>query len=287
MRIAVVGNINLDINAKLSESANREEERINSLIITPGGTATNTAIQLARLGNKVVLYGNIGNDIFGNHLMKELSKEGIDTSRIKRSENSNTGMCFVSLPNHGDRHLYTYRGANELDLRGEKNKITHMAGVTPFQVSNWIDGNLSEFISYVPGGIVTFEYPEEILKISSDIDVLVFNKSEYDFILKYGNPESKLTVITEGKEGARIAGEGTRANSYRVNQIDSTGAGDAFIAGFLHGYIQNLPILDCLKTGNIMGALTVLGRGATGDLSGERIKKFVAEYEPDLLKAFK
>lgn len=286
MRIAVVGNINLDINARLTESKNREEVRINDLVITPGGTAANTAIQLARLGNEVLLYGNIGNDIFGKHLMEELSKEGIDISGIKIPENSNTGMCFVSLPNHGDRHLYTYRGANELELSGEKNKITHMAGITPVQVKKWINKNLSEFISYAPGGIVTFEYPEEILEVSSGIDVLVFNESEYNFILKHGNPKSGQTIVTEGKKGARLADESARAFSYSVKQVDSTGAGDAFVAGFLHGYMQKASMVDCIKIGNLLGALTVSYRGATGNLDTTKIKDFVARHEPDLLKVF-
>ena len=286
MRMAIVGNINLDINARIGSSENREEERVKNLLITPGGTAANTAIQLARLGNEVVLYGNVGRDMFGEYLLKILSNEGVDISGIRSVNDSGTGTCFVSIPDSGDRHLYTYRGANEQELTGEKSAITHLAGVTPAQVEKWIGDGLADYLSYVPGGIVTFEYPEEILEISGELDLLVLNESEYSFLSKHGNPQSRSVVVTEGEKGSRLEGKGLKADGYRVTQIDSTGAGDAFIAGFFHAYLRNTPFENCLKMGNLMGAMTVSKRGATGKIEISEIRDFVRKNEPTLMYLF-
>lgn len=73
--IQVVGNINFDITAMLDKTRNIEENRVLELDPGIGGTASNTAIQLAKLEREVILNGALGNDIFGQWLLKELKKE--------------------------------------------------------------------------------------------------------------------------------------------------------------------------------------------------------------------
>jgi len=273
-KVAVIGNINFDVNAKGVLSKNTEENRINEIRLTLGGTAANTAVSLANLGLSVDIYGSIGDDDFGNILIDKLEKRNINTQYIKLSKDAKTGFCFINVEDNGQRHLFTYRGSNENylpDLK-EKYDYIHMAGLNTKQVSHILNQKRSfKRSSYNPGGIVTFEESKKILQISKEIDIIIFNEIEYNHILKDGMPLSEIIIKTLGKNGSEA--NNIHAKPYKVRVIDTTGAGDAFNAGFIYSYLNGNDLPKCLRFGNKVGSFICGHQGANLIFNLSEIKK--------------
>lgn len=287
--IVVVGNINFDIIAKTSRSKNREENRVTSLKLVLGGTAANTAVQLSRLGNEVALIGAVGDDLFGDWLIKELERRNIYTGGIKRLPTYHTGLCFVNVSNDGERYLYTYRGANEAfvpdPLDFHEADLYYLAGLSAKQAEHVVRTLKGKAVFYSPGGIVTFENPEKVLGIARIVDTLFLNEAEWDFLNKHGTPEAKRIVVTRGQAGATSIRDRINMPAYKTVVVDTTGAGDAFAAGFIHTLFKgSTSIEDCLSFGSVMGAIVCSYHGAIGEFTPEEIRKFIEEKEPSLLK---
>ena len=106
------------------------------------------------------------------------------------------------------------------------------------------------------------------------VDVFLPNQSEAAAITATDTPEEALhaldngrtrTVLKAGSRGAMTldAGKVLFAPAYATQAIDTTGAGDSFNSGFLHAWLRDLPLLDCLRWGNACGALSTRGIGGT------------------------
>ncbi|MFO7883048.1 MAG: PfkB family carbohydrate kinase [Kosmotogaceae bacterium] len=288
MDIAVFGNINLDVIALTErEKKSSEERRIVDYQISLGGTATNTAVHFKRLQNNVFLNGAVGNDTFGNILMEKIKKTGVSTKNIETIDKEKTGFCFVTVHDDtGHRFLQTFRGANELFKPNKDNWrfLNHFAGMNTFQIkaiATFINPSLIN--TYTPGGIVSFENPAEVIDLSEKFDVIFFNEKEWENVRHYGNVRSDIVVVTKGNNGAEIIG-GPEHGRYDVAPKDTTGAGDAFCAGFLHLYARKAPLIDCLALGNVMGGITVKEYGAQGIFEINDIISFLKINEPELLK---
>ncbi|MFW6120274.1 MAG: carbohydrate kinase family protein, partial [Petrotogales bacterium] len=257
MNIAVFGNINLDIIALTErEKKSSEEQRILDYQLKLGGTATNTAVQFRRLQNEVFINGAAGNDTFGKILLKKLKKTGVRTENVEVIGGGKTGFCFAAVQEKtGYRFLQTFRGVNETfkPNTGNWKTLNHFAGMNALQIEE-IEAliNHSLINSYTPGGIVSFEQPKEVIELSGNFNVIFFNEKEWENVNKFGEIKSDIVVITKGNKGSEIIG-GSEHEGYHVVPKDTTGAGDAFCAGFLHLYVKNAPLIDCLAFGNVMG----------------------------------
>ena len=288
--IQVVGNINFDITAMLDKTRNIEENRVLELDPGIGGTASNTAIQLAKLGREVFLNGALGNDIFGQWLLKELKKRGINVEYVKVTDGERTGFCFVTVNGDGHRFLFTYRGINEKVFpkiaAPEETTFLHLAGISIAQAEKILN-NLScdiPIISYAPGGIVSFENPEGLVRLSKYFTYLIFNEKEWEAVKKVGNIMSKHIVVTKGAKGVEVLPEGFFVPAYLTKVVDTTGAGDAFNAGFIHVISSGGNLKEALRFGNALGALNVQYKGATGEYGLYEIEKFICTREPTLKK---
>jgi len=283
--IAVCGNVNVDISAFIEASENREDNRIKRLITGLGGTAANTAVQLARMGERVVLYCSVGDDVLAGFVRQKLLEENVRSFELVNL-GASTGLCFVKISENGERQLFTHRGANDLIKAQDIDKnasILYFAGIRPLDLKEFCEmSDYGRTVVYSPGGIVSFENTGELAEISSMVDHLIVNESEYEQIRQEDKISSRFTVVTLGKEGAKISETNVKKASYFVPVIDTTGAGDAFSAGYLFGVHHCLAIDDCLVLGNIMGALAVSGEGSQGPLSLHDIKRFLREREPVL-----
>ncbi|HOY26493.1 MAG TPA: carbohydrate kinase family protein [Mesotoga sp.] len=261
MRISVVGNINIDLNAVIGDSVNSEENRIKKLGLSSGGSAANTAIILSRLGREVFLQGAVGDDLFRDYLIERLSRERVETGYIKVLSGG-TGLCFAAIGEQGQRHLYTYRGANErYETVAGGFDFYHFAGIATGQLSVMLNSLNIERFSYNPGGIVTFERPREVSKLAERAEVLFLNETEWAFLSPFLN-RTNTVVVTMGAAGSRIE-SGPSVEALPVEVVDTTGAGDAFNAGFLHAYLSGRQGSDCLKVGNLLGAIVAMHVGAT------------------------
>jgi sugar/nucleoside kinase (ribokinase family) len=145
-------------------------------------------------------------------------------------------------------------------------------------------------ISFDVGWDPENEWYEGIEALFPLIDVLFMNETE---CLNYGRTNSVreaaarfaekagMAVIKCGKSGAMAVSEGRHyaAEGYPVRVVDTTGAGDSFNAGFIYGYLNHLPVEECLKLGNGCGALSVTKLGGSGFPDERALLAFIAAQE--------
>jgi ribokinase len=135
--ILTVGDINLDIIAPIPFYPQKGGEGVtNRAEIHLGGSATNTAVLLARSGFKTYLLGRIGEDPFGDYALRLLSHTGIDMSLIQRDQNLTTGIMFIVVTPDGERTIFGQRGAN-VNLEPISLKGTQFATLSWVHVSGY------------------------------------------------------------------------------------------------------------------------------------------------------
>lgn len=282
-----------------------------------GGAPMNVAIAVAKYGGKAVMITKMANDHFGDHLMDILQEHHVDTSHIVRSDEGETGLAFVSVDQTGERSFTFYRkNAADLLLRKEEvdEKWFQAGDILHFCSVNLIHKEIQKTHQKAinscreNGGIISFDpnvrlplWPEEescrqaikeflpmadLLKISDEELFFITGIEEEDkAIASLFNGHVKAVLFTKGKDGASIylkSGERFDDPGFKVTVADTTGAGDAFIGGFLAELIQLsvksgqliLTISEHHETllafANASGALTTSVKGAIHAAPGKK-----------------
>lgn len=284
-----------------------DSTRLGALTVASGGDALNTAINLAKLGLKVGMVGKVGNDIFGGYLIGQANHHGVDTYAVKKAERCATATSIVMVDQTGERHFAYYGEANDnLQLhdvdfdRIKDAKIVHLGSAMALQ---GLDGpGVAELFKRIKAsGAVTsmdvtwdsagkwLEKIEDAL-FYTDIFMPSYNEARIisgketpqemeEFFKPYG---IKILVIKLGAQGCFVTDfiTGRRINTYQnVKAIDTTGAGDAFVAGFLTGITKKWDIFQCGLFGNAVASNCVMAVGATtGIKSMGHILKFMEEH---------
>ncbi len=243
-----------------------------------GGAPANVAAGCARLGVKTGFIGKVGKDPFGIFLRETLQKEGVDVSGMILDSRSKTTLAFVSIQADGERDFTFIRepgadallGIEEIDKNYLKTaKIFHFGSIsmiggdikktvlTCLELSK----NNGAFISYDPNlrlnlwnntdealdGINLGMPFADLVKISEDELEFITGFSDFEKGIKEIHKKGPvIVVVTLGKDGAILSnsGEIMTLPGYKVKSIDTTGAGDGFMAGFLY----RLLLLDNLKS---------------------------------------
>lgn len=282
----------------------------------PGGAPANVAVAVKKLGHDCAFITQVGDDPFGHFLAGVLRDEGVDVSGISYSKEARTALAFVSLAEGGERDFMFYRHpsadmlmtADSLDLSAlDEACIFHFGSITMISEPSKsatlaaaqaaLDKNL--LVSYDPnlrlplweseaaareGMLAGLDYAH-IVKIS-DVE-LEFLGGDLD---KLWRERTELILVTEGEKGATAytRDSSTRADGFSVTSVDTTGAGDAFVAGILVGILENPDYtdLDTLQTlvrfANAAGAIATTGRGAIPSLpTRTEADAFIEANTPD------
>lgn len=257
----------MDLIARVHHNPTTDEKvQIHSFEHFCGGSATNTAVALARLGHRTALLSKLGNDENGNLLSKDLEENNVLRGYIQKI-NHMTSFTFVGLEDEGTRVVYSYKGETAIlspeDIPNSLNniKMVYCAGVD----SRSITGvkKLFEKANYAilaPSSYLLTNMDKDLLELSHAI---IVNKHEWKMIDNYC-PNDKIIVVTQGKKGvsAYSNGKHTFVSAYPTNVVDTTGAGDAFSAGMISGLIDKKSIKASLQRGCAMSALSISVSGA-------------------------
>ncbi len=263
---------------------------VENMELHTGGNAVNTGIALAKLGIDTKIIGKVGMDGFGDFLISQMNKHGADTSAIVRTDKVNTSATMVMVSPDGERSFLHYLGANaelvEEDIDFEEIrgcKILHIGG---FYLLPKFDGEPTARLlkRAKEEGIMTsldpcwdskgnwFRLIEPCLPY---IDVflpsieeakMIAGKEEpseiAEFFLDYG---IKIVGLKMGSQGCylRTADKEYRIPVYKVKAVDSTGAGDSFVGGFLAGLVKGWDIEKTGYLASAVGAQCVTGIGAS------------------------
>ena len=258
-----------------------------------GGGANNTAITLAKLGINVGAMGRIGTDTFGDFVLQILDDNRVDTRAMMRDTDTNTPATFVSVASDGERSFLHYMGTNRILSEDDVNfdlirscKILHVAGslimprldgeptarvlreakesgvLTSLDTvwdttGNWLDA-LEPCLPYVDTFLPSIEEAEQLTGLHSPPEIA-------NFLMDYGIQTVGLKM---GKRGSyvRTGTEEVHFPSYEVDVVDTTGAGDAYVAGFLAGTVMGWDLKRTCQLASAAGASCVTAIGTTAGI---------------------
>lgn len=273
-----------------------EEVFVHSLMIKSGGSAANTAVACSKLGLKTGFIGKVGNDSLGDALLNDLKKEDVDISQIKRAKQKPTGTCIVIMDKDTNRNMYAFSGAANFLTKDDVNKnyilsskIVHLAdlkNIDPLEKAAKIASTKVK-VSLNPGGLIIGLGYKKIKKLLSLTDIYVSSKSEAKVLYGTNNTQKlvdlllqeniETVALTLGPDGCIVANskERYKISSYKVKVVDTTGAGDAFSAGFIYGLINKLPLKKCGEYGNATAALSITTPGARFQYSKKEVENII------------
>ncbi len=302
--MATIGDANVDLIAPIPSLPGKGEEVwIHKLERHAGGSASNLAVGIARLGLGSGFIGRVGADSFGRFLIDEFRKEKVDISQLQIDKEVGTGLIFIALTKNGERTMYGFRGANVNLSPGEIN-MDYVKDVDALHISGYtllaepqkkaaletlkVAKKAGSFVSLDVGILAAMEAADRVRSILRSIDLLFLNEFEAVRLARVRNPEKaaesilksgvKTVALKQGGKGCFILSEKERIRcpAFRVNVVDTTGAGDAFAAGFLVGMIEKLELEEVARFANAVGALSVTKIGARSALPTKReVEKFL------------
>ena len=269
-----------------------EQADVLEEVAAPGGTTTNTAVALARLGAEVGLATAIGDDDRGEMVQAGLAAEGIDTSWVTVKPGEVTDLATVIVSREPlDRTIFWEQGA-QLRRHDQLDVFGLLGGdVLVIDVG---DAPLRRFLLDLPAhtvpnaqllGSLTYlanEQLEDAFDLALRHDVIVTNVrdlldvtgtwtlSDATTALQHRMRGENLraALITLGAEGCHVVTETERKRvpAYRVEVVDPTGAGDAFVAGVAWGMAQRWEWEEVARFANAVGALSCCSLGAQTSL---------------------
>ena len=301
MRVAVVGVHVLDTHVLSVESIpdGSEGALVDTIRMSPAGTAGGTGVVLARLGASVAGFGAVGSDPVGDTLLALLGREGIDTTGLVRKAEHQTSASVLPVRPNGDRPAWHCIGANgaftldDLDL-ALLDGITHLhlggpeflggdAAASLLKHAHALGATTSVDV-LAPGDPGILEW---IAACLPHTDYLLPNDEQ---MLGFTGASSLLegaralvaagvgcVAVTAGARGALVVTADTEHEvpAYDIEVVDTTGCGDAFSAGFLRGLALGRDLPAAAALGCATAAQVAQGVGTDhGDYTLESVLAF-------------
>ena len=279
--IAVVGSAMIDLTAYATVIPAPGQTLEGDLFTTGfGGKGANQAVIAAHCGAEVHFVGKLGRDLFGDSIAENFKKLGIDSEYVERSDTPN-GVAHIWVDANGENRIIIIPGANhEIESKKAIEAIESIAGlaVVVAQCEIKQEVTLAAFSAAKKRGCVTILNPAPYQPLSKELlavtDWIIPNETEFkelhgqaptsDDVLKSFRP-GKNSIVTLGSEGAvLITSEGnlTRVSAPKVNAVDTTGAGDAFVGVFAFGLASGKNPEDAMKLGVKVASMSVTRKGA-------------------------
>jgi len=287
MKLDVIGfgALNVDKLYKVNMIAKEEEESfVTDFKESPGGSAANTIVGLARLGLKTGYIGKVAEDREGELLLKDFRKENVDASGIIISRQGRSGVVMGYIDKKGERALYVDPGVNDLLEFKEINldyasrakflHLTSFVGEKPFEAQKKLVKTLSEAkISFDPGALYARKSLTALKPVIKRCFVMLPNENEIRLLTGKDYEKGSKALIKEGvsvvavklgERGCYVTDgkESHLVEPFEKELVDTTGAGDAFCAGFLYGLIKRRDLYDCGRIGNFVAARCISKMGA-------------------------
>ena len=288
-----------------------------AFIKAPGGAPGNVAVGLARLGVKSAFMGKVGDDAFGHFLADTLAEAGVDVGPLRFSTEARTALAFVSLRADGEREFMFYRHPSadmlftprEVDMDAiSRAKLLHFGSISLIGEPSRSATLYAVDAARAAGGLVSYD-PNLRLPLWPDADaarkglllglskahIVKLSDDESEFLTGFSDLKAacqalwhedlKLMVVTRGRAGCvyftpNFTG---MVESFTVEAVDATGAGDGFVAGLLQGLLADpstfqdeTRLRELCRFANAVGALATTERGAIPALPNrERVRDFL------------
>jgi fructokinase len=286
----------------------------------PGGAPANVAAAAARLGAQSAFIGKVGDDAFGHHLAGVLRREGVDVRGMRYDKEARTGMAFIAMPDVNTYEILFYRNpgadmrlrADELDRELlQETRALHFGSLSLIQEPSRSATMEAVEIAREAGALISFdvnyrsdlwsreEARDRVMATIPHVNLLKVNEIEVDVLTGSKDPDSAskqllelgpdVCVVTLGPEGSffRVAEGGEYVLPFRVETVDATGCGDAFIAALLcqivvgadwREQLSPARMRQILRYANAAGALTALTQGVIPALpAAHQVDEFLTQ----------
>ncbi len=297
--ILVIGSLNADLVVRAPRfPAPGETISGNDLQTFPGGKGANQAVAAARLGANVAMIGRVGNDSFGSNLIQNLNQNHVDTSYVLRDETASTGTAIIVVDSNGQNSIVLSPGANGKVSPADVELASFSdAGLLLLQLEIPIETVLRSARRAKQNGLRVLlnpapahQLPDELIELS---DFILPNETELSLLTQQTisdissgetaacslvTREAQTVIVTLGANGALIVNKDIVKHipSFKVNVVDTTAAGDAFIGGFAVALSNNKSVEDAVQYACACGALAVTKFGAQPSLpTKEEVENFL------------
>ena len=283
-KVLVLGSINIDFVSFVSRYPHPGETLVsNDFGIFQGGKGANQAIALAKLDVPTLMLGKVGKDILSNFALSSLKENRVDTTGISKSQKSSTGSASIWVNAQGQNSIVIYPGANgevseDFIIQHEKFFDDTSWLLTQFEVP--LESILLALKLAKKHGLKTVMDPAPVREVGNTdiwklVDYLLPNEIELrelthtEDILKairiLKSWGVKEVIVKLDKQGAAYEDKDKLVvfpATQVGHRIDTTGAGDCFIAGFLYGMIQRGDIPRAIKIANLTASYSIQKKGA-------------------------
>jgi sugar/nucleoside kinase (ribokinase family) len=270
----------------------------------------------AKFGASSRFVGYVGDDKFGTFILKQLERDSVSTSFLKRLPGYTTGTAFVSYFSNGSREFvfhFRHSAAGQLGPKDilekmiEDSDLLHIMGVTiqinekcraacykavrlarKFDVKISFDPNIRRELLGVPASLKAFhpvlKQAQFILPSIGEATAITGKADLEDaskILLRNG---AQVVAIKMGKKGSLVADHNMIATvpAFRVKEVDPTGAGDVFDAAFLVSLLSGKTLRDSALFANAAGALKVTRIGPTSGPSRKEVERFLLRESPKI-----
>ena len=260
------------------------------LVLNIGGNASNTAMDLTKLGIEAGVIGCVGQDIFGRFVCETLDAQHIRTDGVRRLPQVETaGTLIVNVAGEDRRFIHAVGANAEFTAEMISKELVRQAKV--FYLGGYLlmpkldPSALADLFRDVKEhGVITVldvvisgpgDHWSKLAPLLPLTDHFLPNRDEAELITGLADPweqaarfreaGAKTVVITSGGEGSILWNQGQKlqAAAYQMEVADGSGAGDAFDAGYIAGLLQGLEPAECLRWGSALGASCVRAIGTT------------------------
>jgi len=290
-RITVVGSLNMDLVVRTPRIPKPGETIIGSDFHTiPGGKGANQAVAAAKLGAEVSMVGRVGEDDFGRALLANLDSVNVNHDFVQRDTTAPTGIALITVEDSGENNIVLAPGSNMKltveDIESARQTIARSDSVL-FQLESPLPVVEAALKLAKAHGVTTILNPAPAQPLSKEllryVDVLVPNETETGLLT--GLPvetDSQIeqaaehlrhigvgtVILTLGERGAFLCSAAGNRNfpAFKIQPVDTTAAGDAFVAGFAVALGEGASLAEAVSRGNAAGAFAATRFGAQPSL---------------------
>lgn len=295
-RILVIGSVSTDFVVTTDQKPNQGETVFGkNFEISFGGKGANQAVAASRLGADVGMIGLVGDDIFGKEIIENLNKNRVNTENVEPVPYEVSGSAHIILYEKDNSIIVVPGANNQLDKTKVENLRDNIKQYDLIIIQNEIPQLTNEKIIQIcwEEKIPTIYNPAPARKLAKEWieKVTYLTPNEHEFTILF--PDKKLSealreypnqlIITLGSKGSVFFNGEKEIHipAYKVEPIDTTGAGDTFNGAMAVGLINGMTLEDSLKLANLSAAYSVQKFGAQGGMPTLNQLKGSSNYEKE------
>jgi ribokinase len=303
-KVIVSGSLNMDMSVQCRTVPRRGETAIgDNFLQTPGGKGGNQAVAIARMGADAFMVGKVGDDEYGRALIASLARYGVACTNVSVSETERTAVAVV-IRAQGDNRVVVDPGANAAmtyqEIRAAIHGLAGKGNIFLTQLEGNFEATMDSILCAKRNGLYTVLNASPARSIPSAVyealDLLCVNETECELLagidpmdddsrrraLEFFQAQGvKHAVITLGRRGSAtlIDGEYVKVPTFKVDTVDTTGAGDAYLGELVAHLAFGGTLRESMVYASAAAALSVGKVGAQAAMpTWDEVEQFVAEH---------